>query len=240
MVNSFIGFTFGVLVSGCVLWWRIRLLKKTMRDMVPLERANAIERDLLRDVEELQQQIEQDFRYREQETLRHDADIQRLQEDHQLLLEQIKTQFSETSSEVLGSSHSVANVVDSLLGLVKTFERWHDDMNALIMHNREMHTKNDEFSSLVRQVVIVTLNASIEAARAGELGRGFAVVADEMRSLATRAERLSKDYRANLYQNDLITTNTFQDLQAGGKMIIASIVGLDLMNKKIQKTLLAQ
>jgi methyl-accepting chemotaxis protein len=122
---------------------------------------------------------------------------------------------------------------------VKTFERWHDDMNALIRHNREMHALNDDFATIVRQMVIVTLNASIEAARAGEQGRGFAVVASEMRNLATRAEKLSKDYRNRLYENDLITTTTFQGLQAGGKMIMGSVIGLDLMNRKAKASLTA-
>ena len=161
----------------------------------------------------------------------------RLQEDHEQLLGQLKQQYSEIKSGAMGNCTSLASEISTLLGLIKTFERWHADMNVLITHNREMHTKNDEFSSLVRQVVIVTLNASIEAARAGELGRGFAVVADEMRTLATRAENLSKDFRSNLYKNDLITTTTFQDLQAGGKMIIGSVIGLDLINKKTQETL---
>jgi len=91
----------------------------------------------------------------------------------------------------------------------------------------------------VNQVIIVALNASIEAARAGAHGRGFAVVASEVRDLAQRAEKLSKSYRANLYQNDLITTTTFQDLQAGGKMIIGAVIGLDLINKKTKEALAA-
>jgi len=109
----------------------------------------------------------------------------------------------------------------------------------LIRHNSEMHALNDDFAMIVRQMVIVTLNASIEAARAGEHGRGFAVVASEMRNLATRAEKLSNDYRARLYENDLITTTTFQGLQAGGKMIMGSVIGLDLINKKTQQALQA-
>lgn len=85
----------------------------------------------------------------------------------------------------------------------------------------------------------MTLNASIEAARAGEQGRGFAVVAGEMRNLAARAEKLSNDYRNRLYENDLITTTTFQGLQAGGKMIMGSVIGLNLINNKAKETLSA-
>jgi len=64
-------------------------------------------------------------------------------------------------------------------------------------------------------------------------------VAAEVRDLAQRAEKLSKSYRSSLYQNDLITTTTFQDLQAGGKMIVGAVIGLDLINKKTREALAA-
>ena len=102
-----------------------------------------------------------------------------------------------------------------------------------------MHNKNDEFANIVKQVVIVALNASIEAARAGPQGRGFAVVAEEMRSLANRAESLSTDYRKNLFENEMITTATFQDLQAGGKMIVSAVTGLEVVNNR-SKAVLSQ
>jgi len=79
------------------------------------------------------------------------------------------------------------------------------------------------------------LNAAIEAARAGEQGRGFAVVADEVRTLATRSENLSADYRENLNKNDLLTTSTFQDIQAGGRMIETSIKTIINTNKNIKE-----
>lgn len=219
------------------MWWRVHQLQKTMADMVPAEQAATVQRDLQRSMQELEQRIEA-----YQELLAQEADagrtqLQRLQEEQEMALRQLGDQSSATKVRTMGSCDALAHAIDKLLGLAKTFERWHDDMSALITHNREMHNKNDEFSSIVRQVVIVTLNASIEAARAGEQGRGFAVVANEMRELASRAEALSKDYRTNLFENDLITTTTFQDLQAGGKMIIGSVIGLDLINKKTKEAL---
>lgn len=167
------------------------------------------------------------------------AQLGRLQGEYEDLMRQASQAAQAVQSKALSNCDSLGQEINQLLGLVKTFERWHAEMNTLLAHNREMHTKSEEFSAIVEQVVIVALNASIEAARAGEHGRGFAVVANEIRGLAARAEKLSKDYRNNLYKNDLITTTTFQDLQAGGKMIVGAVTSLELINNK-SKTVLAQ
>lgn len=227
----------GLLSGGGIMWWRLHQLQKTMADMVPIAQAQSVEQEMRQEIENLQQQIEQEQQAIEAERAASQSDLQRLQEEQEALQAQLIQKYADIKASAMGNCNTLATEISTLLGLIKTFERWHADMNVLITHNREMHTKNDEFSSLVRQVVIVTLNASIEAARAGESGRGFAVVADEMRTLANRAENLGKDFRSNLYKNDLITTTTFQDLQAGGKMIIGSVIGLDLINKKTQETL---
>lgn len=124
-----------------------------------------------------------------------------------------------------------------LKGLAATFERWHEQMISLMTQNQDMHAKNHELSSIVRHVVIVSLNASIEAARAGPAGRGFAVVASEVRALAARSEELSKSYRESLHRNDLTTTATFQDIQAGGKMIAASLSSVESLANQFQSTL---
>jgi methyl-accepting chemotaxis protein len=153
-------------------------------------------------------------------------------QQHDEALNQAQQQSAQGRQQLRSHSQALATAIEELLGVSKTFERWHADMNILLKHNHGMHQKNDDFALIVRQMVIVTLNASIEAARAGEMGRGFSVVADEMRSLASRAESLSADYRRNLYENDLIATATFQDMQAGGKMIMGALTGLDLTNQK--------
>lgn len=113
--------------------------------------------------------------------------------------------------------------MDSLKNLLLTFERWNVELSSLLEHNKMMQAQNDAFSTIVKQTIILALNASIEAARAGEHGRGFAVVADEVRSLAVKSEGLNNEYKAHLSKNEVITISTFQDIQASCQMILTAI-----------------
>ncbi len=131
--------------------------------------------------------------------------------------------FQTSKSAVVGSLRALRTHLDALTELLATFERWHESLDELVAHNRDMHIQNDEFFKIVKQIVILALNAAIEAARAGEHGRGFAVVADEVRSLAMRSQDLSESHRENISKNDFLTTSTFQDIQASGKMIITEV-----------------
>lgn len=131
----------------------------------------------------------------------------------------------------------IAGEAARLKGLAATFERWHEQMISLMTQNQDMHAKNHELASIVRHVLIVSLNASIEAARAGSAGRGFGIVASEVRALASRSEELSKSYRDSLHRNDVTTTATFQDIQAGGKMIAASLSSVESLASQLHSRL---
>ncbi|WP_028227011.1 methyl-accepting chemotaxis protein [Paraburkholderia ferrariae] len=141
------------------------------------------------------------------------------------------------SEDALQRAARIAGEAARLRLMSATFERWHEQMISLMAQNQDMHRKNQELSSIVSHVLIVSLNASIEAARAGSAGRGFSIVAGEVRALATRSQDLSKSYRDSLNRNDLITAATFQDIQAGGKMIAASLASVESLSNQLQTRL---
>ena len=165
------------------------------------------------------------------------ADIEQLSAQRASELEQLHLANGAFKSDAQQRVEKLALEAAQLKNIAVTFEHWHEDMNALMHQNREMHKQNTELSAIVRHVDILALNAAIEAARAGESGRGFAVVADEVRNLAARSQFLSNDFSKSLHKNDLTTTATFQDIQASGKMITAAVFGLESMINQLKTQL---
>jgi methyl-accepting chemotaxis protein len=240
MLLYFLFFALGLATGGGCAWLLARKAQRNRGERISLAEAQTRENALQQRMDMLQLELDQQRSQLSQEQASAHAELDQIKRDLGQQLRQVSNGATDNKAQTLGNCGRLATSIDRLLGLIKTFERWHADMNMLLTHNREMHARNDEFADIVRQVVIVALNASIEAARAGEQGKGFAVVASEVRTLANRAEALSKDYRSNLYKNDLITTTTFQYLQAGGKMIIGAVTELQLINSKTQDLLSAE
>jgi methyl-accepting chemotaxis protein len=138
-----------------------------------------------------------------------------------------------TESARTGSGSAVRRVqelgeeVAAFKDLALAFERWHQDMISLTEQNRRMRSKGEDLASIVKELIMLSLNAAIEAARAGQSARGFVVVAAEVRRLALAAQNLSGDLGKDLHKNDLLTTAVFQDVQAGGKLMMAAISGVE-------------
>ncbi len=227
----------GLLAGALGVWFWMRRAASQSAHEARQEGVAQTERAMQAVVADLQRQLEAHQEGARQELAEREARVQSIQREHEGMLADLRAAAGQVRHRTTEHCERLGGAIDQMMGLVRTFERWDTEMNALLVHNREMHAKNDEFTAIVNQVIIVALNASIEAARAGEHGRGFAIVANEVRDLAHRADNLSKDYRRNLYKNDLITTATFQDMQAGGKMVIGALSELHLLNGKTKDAL---
>lgn len=143
------------------------------------------------------------------------------------------------AADLQTQTKQIGDEASRLKDVAHAFERWHQDMNALMEQNRLMRESGEELSLIVRHLTMLSLNAKIEAARAGDASRGFVVVATEMRMLSDRADALSRQFSTGLHRNDMATTATFQDIQASGKMMMAAISGLESMIGRMQEQLAA-
>ncbi len=198
-------------------------LEKQLQKKVDAELLESLQAELT-SAESLHQQKIESLTEQHQQALTHaqqdaDSQLNRLQND----LHEIQSAKHLSKQELSQKLSELDSQLVEMADIMKTFERWHDSLTELMKHNRAMSEQNDQFHKIVKQIVILALNAAIEAARAGEHGRGFAIVADEVRALALRSQELSDNYRESLHKNDVLTTSTFQDIQASGKMILTEL-----------------
>lgn len=180
------------------------------------EQAEARIQAVTTDLEQLRGQLDQERQAQGRE-----------QADYQQEVEAAQDALTQYRHQIQGQLTSTRDAIRELLDLSETIQRWNVGMSEMTTHTQSMHKQIDEFNRVVDQIGILALNAAIEAARAGEHGRGFAVVADEVRKLSTGAHELNEQYRATVQKNALITTTAFQDVQAGGKMLVTAVHSLN-------------
>jgi methyl-accepting chemotaxis protein len=137
-------------------------------------------------------------------------------------------------ADLLRRTEDLTREVAHLKTLAIAFERWHEDMIYMAARTRDMSGKGEDLARIARQMTMVSINAAIEAAHAGDVARGFVVVAAEVKNQAKLMQELSGEMGKDLHKSELRTTTTFQDIQAGGKTMMAAISGLELMIKQLR------
>ncbi len=137
--------------------------------------------------------------------------------------------------DLLHKAEELVQEAASLKTLALAFERWHQDMISTMAQNRNMSANGEDLSSIARQLIMVSLNAAVEAAHAGDSTRSFVIIAAEVKSLAQRVAALSRDMSKNIHQGSLTSAATFQDIQAGGKLMMAAISTLELKVKQLRQ-----
>lgn len=70
--------------------------------------------------------------------------------------------------------------------------------DIIVTSNMELNKYFGNFSDILRNINILSLNAGIEANRAGEMGAGFAVIARAIKDLVNKSELATKECREEL------------------------------------------
>lgn len=243
MITLVLGIIVGIIVTSLFVWFRSRSHTQKWDDMLAEKTSNMVPgTQLKRARNELEEQksiygrqlknIEEKYQDKLDEIF---SDISKIGDAvHQ---ETAQKGVRELVEKCVSLVEKLSGDVSQMLGLVTTFERWHDGLTELRLNNKIMHKLNEEFKNIGNQTAILSLNASIEASKSGEAGRGFKVVAQEISQLASQTKDLSANYTEELNKNDLLTTATFQDTQAGSRMVLNAIDALKYTTEDLKSEL---
>lgn len=202
---------------------QLAMAESQMLDMVPESVLSAemhMKEQEIRHLQEQLDELERDKYDSEQELQRQLAAEKQSFEQN---LDADKAHWLEQNANYVNHVGIISDAVTELLNVVNLVERWHKEVCSIVENNKVMESLVLDFKKIVGQINILSLNASIEAARAGQHGRGFAVVADEVCNLSNSAHTINENYLSNIEKNNIIAVSAFQDIQAGGIMILSAI-----------------
>ena len=163
---------------------------------------------------------------KEEETRQHLRQMELTQRDLESAVTQLGQENNRYRHELSNKISELQKNANQLQKDLISFDRWTAQLESLMSSNASMQEQSNSFQRIVKQIVILALNASIEAARAGQAGKGFAVVASEVRNLANQSEELNNSNKDKLCKNEILTVTAFQDIQATSRMICTGVINL--------------
>src|SRR5690606_22836051 len=107
--------------------WLLFRLKRRMAHMIDAEQVEILKRSVQQSMEEQQRETEQALRTLEAQRQQAEQALSHVQEENAQILSSLQTQNADNVNCVLKNCEASQESISHLLGLMQTFERWHED-----------------------------------------------------------------------------------------------------------------
>ncbi|NBW79719.1 MAG: hypothetical protein EBR27_12015, partial [Betaproteobacteria bacterium] len=135
MMELILVFAVGLALGLASMGWKWQQLKKATINLVPPEQVMELVEDKQTIIENLESELNELHSALQSARIDMESNIKRLQDQHDRLLRQETSQIESLRLSASGECMTLASALEDLLGISKTFERWHEDMTSLLSHN---------------------------------------------------------------------------------------------------------